>query len=112
MNGSPSAPVVDVDHARDVLGLQLRAGARLEQEPRLRLAVGDVLIEELHRDVLIEQLVVSRHHDAHPASPRMRSTRYFPASRSPTLSSAVPAFGLARFRAVRSGERGRHTPEA
>ena len=92
-----------------VLRLELRTRASLEQEPRLRLAIGDVLVEELHRHVLIEQLVVRGNDDPHAAFAEDPLHAVLSGEQISDLQQRSPAFGLARFRALGSGERGRHT---
>ena len=100
---------VDVDDARDVLGLQLRARSSLEQQARLRLAIGDVLVEELHGHVLVEKLVVRRDDDAHAALAEDPLHPVLAGEQISDLQQRGPPFGLARFHALGSGERGRHT---
>ena len=109
MNGRPSAPVSTSTTRATCSRLELRARSSLEQEPRLRLAIGDVLIEELHRDVLIEQLVVRGDDDAHAALAEDPLDPVLAGEQIADLQQRGPAFGLTRFRALGSGERGRHT---
>jgi hypothetical protein len=58
--------------------------------------------------VLIEQLVVSRDDDPHSALAKDALDPVLAGEQIPDLQQASPGVGLARFRAVRSGERGRH----
>ncbi len=57
-----------VDHARDVLALDLHGGARLAQEARDRVGAADGLRQqELERHLFVELKVVRGDDDAHPA---------------------------------------------
>ncbi|MGD0530668.1 MAG: hypothetical protein ABSE49_36380 [Polyangiaceae bacterium] len=82
-----------------MLAAELDRRARLTEEARDGLLVAErVVADELDRDGLIELLVAGRDDCSWraattmpmPPTPRTRSTRYFPARRSPSFTGLEP----------------------
>jgi hypothetical protein len=95
-----------------VLGLELRRGARFQEESRLRLAVGDVLVEQLDRDALIEELVIGGDDDAHAAFTEDPLHAILAREQIPDFEERAPTMEVSRIATMRgplrSGERRRH----
>ncbi len=78
--GRPVLERPHVEHGRDVLVAKPRRGARLVEEARDVLRpLGEAAEEDLHRDGLLQHLMLGEEYGPHPAAPDLREHDELPA---------------------------------